>query len=222
MIIILDNIISVVYATLHCLIVVQDIYSMKISQQMQNPRNFGTILSLCIDNKHTWLAAITSPGYITIWDLRYSILLYSWSIGSPSTQVLDCTIHQTKGNGQWLILAVRNSNILIHKSVSVLVEVWDIQSQSIKEIFLDQVESGFNLDAITLNTTVSTKNNFGLCLGDVDKSLYLQVKSSSPAISNNSIISMTFQVSYSYLSIKLDYILIILIGYSTIHIYMWI
>ena len=120
---------------------VLDLYDMTIIHNITNPPSYGSITSLCIDKKHAWLVVVTLLGYISIWDFRYNILLYSWRIRDTerNIQIIKCILHQTEGNGQWIVLAIKDSKTLSN-SVAVIIEVWDIQTQSLKEIFLSQLE----------------------------------------------------------------------------------
>lgn len=61
-----------------------DILQMKIIQKIEVPTLFGTILSLCVSNDQSTLIFGTTAGIIIIWDLRFNILVKSFSFGDNS------------------------------------------------------------------------------------------------------------------------------------------
>ncbi|KAG5419725.1 VPS15 [Candida metapsilosis] len=59
-----------------------DMITMKRQYILQNPLSFGIISSFVTSGskKNTWCIIATQQGYLTLWDLRFKILLKSWQI----------------------------------------------------------------------------------------------------------------------------------------------
>lgn len=76
---------------------------MRSLQTFSNPRHFGPVTSLCLDRKHLWLVAGTASGVLTLWDLRFGLLLRSWSVGSK--RINQIAVHTVKGKGRWIVVA---------------------------------------------------------------------------------------------------------------------
>ncbi|GAA5884630.1 hypothetical protein JCM6882_005326 [Rhodosporidiobolus microsporus] len=98
-----DTTVNLVLGTSLSSIVILDVRTMRALQTFSNPRHLGPVTSLCIDRKHLWLVAGTSSGVLTLWDLRFGLLLRSWSIGSR--RIHQIALHPTKGKGRWIVVA---------------------------------------------------------------------------------------------------------------------
>ena len=110
-------------------------------QRMENPRHHGPITCLCLDRKRTWLICGTSTGVLSLWDIRFGILIKSWKVGVPLKgkfgRVHQCVVHPTKGKGKWVVVAVETHKASsdAHTPSHALLEVWDIESTTLVESF---------------------------------------------------------------------------------------
>ncbi|KAF9023922.1 ARM repeat-containing protein [Hymenopellis radicata] len=127
--------VNLIYATTHSMIVVLDLRTMRVLQQMQNPRHHGPITSMCIDRKRSWIVVGTSTGVLTLWDRRFGLLLKSWHVGVASVG-RSVRIHQWKG--KYVMVAVEASKWGDRSSTN-LVEVWDIEGSTLVETFVTRV-----------------------------------------------------------------------------------
>lgn len=64
---------TVVYATLHGMIVGWDLRCPGISWRFENNYKYGFITTFCLDKHHNWLTVGTRTGYHVVWDLRFQI-----------------------------------------------------------------------------------------------------------------------------------------------------
>ena len=136
---------NIIYATTHATIALLDLRTMRILQTMENPRHYGPVTTLCIDRRKAWLVVGTITGVLTLWDLRFGLLIKSWRAGvtapARSLRIHKCIVHPTKGRGRWIMVAlearppVQASASLTDSRGTVLVEVWDIETTSLVETF---------------------------------------------------------------------------------------
>jgi phosphoinositide-3-kinase regulatory subunit 4 len=116
---------SLVVITSTNLIAILDIRNMQLSSRFQHPLEFGPITSVC-PSTH-WLILGTSTGTLSLWDLRFGLLLKSWRAAGSVT---SCQIHPSRGKGRWIMVStVRNSDD------RGLVSVYDIESAKLVEIY---------------------------------------------------------------------------------------
>lgn len=106
----------------------------------ENPPHFGPITCLCIDRKRVWLVAGTASGTLSLWDLRFGLLLRSWSAGTRRVQKV--AVHPTQGKGRWIVVSIEDGggtesggNPSVSKQHgSNVVDVWDIdRGQRVEE-----------------------------------------------------------------------------------------
>ncbi|GAA5898472.1 hypothetical protein JCM8208_006993 [Rhodotorula glutinis] len=136
-----DTTTNLVLGTSLSSIIILDIRTMRALQTFANPRHFGPITALCLDRKHLWLVAATASGVLTLWDLRFGLLLRSWSVGSR--RINQIAVHPVKGKGRWIVVAAEPddaaepvvepgkgrraaSSASTAGQGTVVVEVWDI------------------------------------------------------------------------------------------------
>ena len=117
---------------------------MRVLETMENPRHYGTITCLCIDRKRTWLVVGTASGVLSLWDLRFGMLLKSWRVGTSaetarSSRIYQITLHPTAGKGRWLMVAFETTKPIAPgvdlSSPTTLIEVWDIENTSLMETY---------------------------------------------------------------------------------------
>lgn len=112
---------------------------------MENPKHYGLITCLCIDRKRAWVVCGTATGVLSLWDLRFGILIRSWKAGVSashrSPRIYQCHVHPTKGKGRWIVVAMETESGALDADVEgstqfvPLVEVWDIEKMSLVETF---------------------------------------------------------------------------------------
>lgn len=136
---------NLLYATTHSTITIMEIRTMRVLQTMHNPRHFGPITSMCIDRKRTWIVCGTATGVLSLWDLRFGILIKTWSAGASAgdrpVTIHQCSLHPTKGKGRWIMVALGSPRVNSDQQFttlpnsSSLVEVWDIEKFALVEIY---------------------------------------------------------------------------------------
>jgi len=119
---------------------------MRVLETMENPRHFGAITCLCIDRKRAWLVTGTATGVLTLWDLRFGMLLKSWKVGgsssadtTKSSRIHQIVLHPTQGKGRWVMVAFETTKPAAggvdNSSPTTLIEVWDIEKTSLMETY---------------------------------------------------------------------------------------
>ncbi|KAH9942062.1 hypothetical protein B0H21DRAFT_529305 [Amylocystis lapponica] len=129
---------NLVYATTHSIISIMDLSTMQRLQKMENPRHYGPITCICLDRKHAWVVCGTSTGVLSLWDIRFGILIKSWKVGVASkgkpARVYQCMVHPSKGKGRWIIVALETAKTT-SEGPHMLLEVWDIERTVLVETF---------------------------------------------------------------------------------------
>lgn len=129
-----DTTTNLVLGTSLASIVVLDIRTMRELQTLQNPLQHGPVTSLCIDRKRVWLVAGTARGVLSLWDLRFGLLLRSWSVGTRRVHQVE--VHPTRGKGRWIVVALEaDEEEAAGKHGDELVEVWDVDAGKKMEEF---------------------------------------------------------------------------------------
>jgi phosphoinositide-3-kinase regulatory subunit 4 len=110
--------------------VILDIRTMQQLHRFSNPLHFGPITCMYLDKKQVWLVVGTMDGVLSLWDLRFGLLLRSWSIGKKRIHRVEG--HPSKGKNRWIIVAVEeqrdNGNVSSSagRLGTLIAEVWDI------------------------------------------------------------------------------------------------
>ena len=99
---------------------------MRTLHSLSNPLPFGPITSLCIDRKRVWLVAGTASGTLTLWDLRFGLLLRSWTVGARRIHKVAVHPGKEKANGRWVVVAIEDSGAE-EKMSALVAEVWDVE-----------------------------------------------------------------------------------------------
>jgi phosphoinositide-3-kinase, regulatory subunit 4 len=110
---------------------------------MENPRHYGPITSICLDRKRSWLVVATATGVLSLWDLRFGLLLKNWKVGRDDFEprIHACYVHPTKGRGKWVVVALETGPSLDEETAMVQVEVWDIERTALVETFETKIGS---------------------------------------------------------------------------------
>ncbi|KAK4050158.1 Serine/threonine-protein kinase [Microbotryomycetes sp. JL201] len=117
---------NLVLATSLAQIIVLDVRTMRRLHTYDNPLHLGPISALCVDAKRIWCVVGTASGSLSLWDLRFGLLLRSWSVGEH--QIRSIHVHPCRGKNRWVIVALESGPTLRDDSSdnSLVAEVWDI------------------------------------------------------------------------------------------------
>ncbi|KAF9516566.1 hypothetical protein BS47DRAFT_1371689 [Hydnum rufescens UP504] len=135
---------NLLYTTTHSSVVILDLRTMRVLQQMSNPVHFGVITCTCVDSGRTWLVTGTQGGILTLWDLRFGLRLRSWRVGTSSgsqtpMSIHQCVIHPTAGKRTLVVVAISPRSLSSQPSsvdnAKALIEVWDISKPVLVESF---------------------------------------------------------------------------------------
>ncbi|KAI0327534.1 hypothetical protein GY45DRAFT_1373135 [Cubamyces sp. BRFM 1775] len=131
---------NLVYATTHSVISIIDLRTMRTLQRMENPRHHGPITCVCLDRKRAWVICGTSTGVLSLWDIRFGILIKSWKAGLANKgrpgRIHQCLVHPTKGKGKWIIVATESPKSGSETPSHTVLEVWDVEKTSLVETFV--------------------------------------------------------------------------------------
>lgn len=116
---------SLLIVTSTSLIALLDIRTMTITQRFQQPLELDVISAIC--PSQYWLVVGSFTGILTLWDLRFGLLLKSWRAGGGIT---SCQIHPSKGRGRWVMVSIQRSS-----NEDPMVEVYDIESAKLMETY---------------------------------------------------------------------------------------
>ncbi|CAD6933253.1 unnamed protein product [Tilletia laevis] len=113
-----ENASTLVLGTSLSRITILDLRTMQVLNTFQNPVQYGPITCLCSDSKKHWLLLGTLGGWLSLWDMRFGLLLKSWSIDagrgrnsaemtSPQAtpKVTRCILHPSKGSNRWVMVS---------------------------------------------------------------------------------------------------------------------
>ncbi|KAA1474364.1 ARM repeat-containing protein [Dentipellis sp. KUC8613] len=134
-----DSTSNLVYATTHSSISILDLRTMRLLQTMEHPSHYGPITAMCLDRKRSWVITGTASGILTLWDIRFGLLLKSWKIGAAmsggSARIYQCVVHPTRGKGRWIMVAIETVRPSTEGAPTTLVEVWDIENTALVESY---------------------------------------------------------------------------------------
>lgn len=102
-----------------------DIRTMEITTRLQHPLEYGVITAVC-PTPH-WVVIGTAAGTVSLWDLRFGLIVKSWSIGD---RITDLKLHPARGKGLWLMISTRRG-----PDDTPLVRVYDIETSKLVETF---------------------------------------------------------------------------------------
>ncbi|KAG9127307.1 Serine/threonine-protein kinase [Ceratobasidium sp. 392] len=136
---------ALLYTTNLSTIIVLELRTMRVLRTFENPRHFGSITCACLDKKQSWLVVGTTSGVMTLWDLRFGLLLRSWTTASASAgnqrSIHQIVSYPTKARGRYVVVAVETTGINSPQPAqerfrgSVTLEVWDIEKATLEETF---------------------------------------------------------------------------------------
>lgn len=128
------------------MIVILDLRTMRVLRTLENPRHFGPITCACLDKKQSWLIIGTTSGVLTLWDLRFGLLLRSWTTLSAADGsrrgIHQIVSYPSKARSRHIIVAVETTNTNAPRTASerlrgsITLEVWDIEKATLEETFV--------------------------------------------------------------------------------------
>lgn len=74
---------------------------------MRNPAALGTVSTICINSEGSWMVVGTESGFVSLWDLRYQLLLRVWKIDQ---QIVSSSIRPQKGQESQILLGLRSAS----------------------------------------------------------------------------------------------------------------
>lgn len=123
---------------------------------MQQPAECGRITSLYVDPRYNWAVTGTSEGTLTLWDLRYGIIVRKWA--GPGRILL---IQAHPGNiSKWIIVSCASRSRDDRPPAEPLLYVYDIATAHIPQILA--VTSGDE-------ASLSSLRNAAMPSGDEDE-----------------------------------------------------
>jgi phosphoinositide-3-kinase, regulatory subunit 4 len=112
---------------------------------MEHPSHNGPIMTMCLDRKHAWVVTGTTSGVLTLWDIRFGLMIKTWKTASATTsgssRIYQCVVHPSRGRGRWIIVAVEAARYSSQDAPSTLLEVWDIETTKLVETYSTRVNS---------------------------------------------------------------------------------
>jgi phosphoinositide-3-kinase regulatory subunit 4 len=107
------------------MITLLDIRDMEVKTRFQQPLGFGPISAVC-PSTH-WLVLGSSSGILSLWDLRFGLLLKSWRVKGS---IQSCQIHPSRGRGRWIMVSTTRA-----LEDQPIVEVYDIETSKLVEVY---------------------------------------------------------------------------------------
>jgi len=102
-----------------------DIRTMEISARYQHPLEYGVISAIC--PTPNWCIVGTTTGTLSIWDLRFGLIVKSWNVHGRITAL---QLHPARGKGLWLLVSTLRAD-----NETPLVSVYDIESSKLVEVY---------------------------------------------------------------------------------------
>lgn len=118
-------------------IVVLDLRTMQVLQAFQKSSQLGPITCMCSDKKRLWVVCGTMSGNLVLWDLRFGLMIRSWSVNSSAgphmSNITNCALHPSRGRGRWVMVSyVQHTQA---RNRQTIVETWDIDRGMLVETY---------------------------------------------------------------------------------------
>ncbi|KAI0058381.1 ARM repeat-containing protein [Artomyces pyxidatus] len=134
-----DSSSNLVYATTLSSISILDLRTMRVLQTMEHPSHSGPITAMCLDRKRAWVVTGTASGILTLWDIRFGLLLKTWKVSAATNgraaRIYQCVVHPTRGKGRWIMVATEATRSLSETVPTALIEVWDLEATRLVETY---------------------------------------------------------------------------------------
>lgn len=102
-----------------------DIRTMEIAARYQHPLEHGVISAICTTTH--WCIVGTTTGTLSIWDLRFGLIVKSWKVEGRITAL---QLHPARGKGLYLLVSTVRAD-----DDTPLVSVYDIESSKLVELY---------------------------------------------------------------------------------------
>jgi phosphoinositide-3-kinase, regulatory subunit 4 len=102
---------------------------------MSQPGHLGPITCICLNRTRSWLVSGTLNGVLSLWDIRFGVLIRSWKVHLPGGKVTQCAVDPLRGEGSWVLVAVNGESVEPSFTQNFIIEVWDVQCMKLVEIF---------------------------------------------------------------------------------------
>ncbi|KAI0305183.1 ARM repeat-containing protein [Multifurca ochricompacta] len=110
-----------------------------------HPSHSGPITIMCLDRRRAWIVTGTASGVLTLWDIRFGLMIKTWKTASATTngcsRIYQCVVHPSRGRGRWVIVAVETARTSAENVPSTLLEVWDVESMKLVETYETRITS---------------------------------------------------------------------------------
>lgn len=123
-----DNASICLMLTSSCSVIAVDLRSMEIMYQLPSPLDHGTPTSFCVHRRRQWLVVATTHGILDLWDLRFRILLRSWTFPNPAP-ITQVTLHPGRRSVHRARICIAGGTNAGHMSI------WDLEKQVCTELF---------------------------------------------------------------------------------------
>ncbi|BEJ10919.1 hypothetical protein CspHIS471_0103410 [Cutaneotrichosporon sp. HIS471] len=119
---------SLLVVTSKSVIAILDLRTMALKQRLQHPLELGPITAVC-PTTH-WVMVGTITGALSLWDLRFGLLVKSWSSRGGITSL---GLHPARGRGRWIMASIKRNADDPAGSDTPLVETYDIETGKLVE-----------------------------------------------------------------------------------------
>lgn len=106
---------------------------MELKTKLQHPLELGPISAVCPTTN--WIIIGTVTGSLSLWDLRFGLLLKSWAARGGITAL---ALHPARGRGRWVMASVNRDDdgaAGASPSDTPLVETYEIDTSKLVEVF---------------------------------------------------------------------------------------
>ncbi|TXT04392.1 hypothetical protein VHUM_04159 [Vanrija humicola] len=121
---------SLLIVTSTGMIGVLDMRTMELRTQLYQPQELGPV-SAVYPSQH-WLVVGTVTGALSLWDLRFGLLLKSWSASGGITSL---ALHPSQGRGRWVMASIDRTGNANGSGGGPLVETYDIETGRLVESY---------------------------------------------------------------------------------------
>lgn len=119
---------SLLVVTSMGVIAVLDLRTMALKQRLQHPLELGPVSAVC-PTTH-WIMVGTVTGALSLWDLRFGLLVKSWSSRGGITAL---ALHPSRGRGRWVMASLNRNPDDPAGADTPLVETYDIETGKLME-----------------------------------------------------------------------------------------
>lgn len=99
---------------------------MEVSKRFQHPLHLGIITA--IHHAVHWMVVGTDNGTLSLWDLRFGLLLKSWK---ASGSITSLQAHPARGQSRWIAVSTTSPD----RGGEAIVEVYDIETSKLVETY---------------------------------------------------------------------------------------